>query len=190
MVMSEFSMSKPTILPPSAEQTRQALIRAALKLFGAKGFDGTSTREIAAAARANIGSIAYHFGGKEGLRLACADFIVESDFSRLVARMNNLAGEPLIDEAHLRGQIEARDRALANPFGKDLQVTALRGARRASWPALRQPSIGRAPCRAPARCWWSRALRQPSGPGLRRAGTGWWRRANRWARLVAASNSA
>lgn len=57
------------------------------------------------------------------------DFIVESDLGRLVARMNALVGEARIDEAHLRGQIEARDRALANPFGKDLQVTALRGAR-------------------------------------------------------------
>ena len=63
---------------PSAEQTRQALIRAALKLFGAKGYDGTSTREIAAAANANIGSIAYHFGGKEGLRAAAADYIVDT----------------------------------------------------------------------------------------------------------------
>ncbi len=61
-----------------AEQTRTALIRAALNLFGQKGFDGTSTRDIAAAANANIGSIAYHFGGKEGLRLACAGFIVET----------------------------------------------------------------------------------------------------------------
>jgi TetR/AcrR family transcriptional regulator, regulator of cefoperazone and chloramphenicol sensitivity len=66
------------VLQPSSEQTRQALIRAALKLFGSKGFDGTSTREIAAAANANIGSIAYHFGGKEGLRAACASFIVET----------------------------------------------------------------------------------------------------------------
>ncbi|MEX0408656.1 CerR family C-terminal domain-containing protein [Aquibium sp. LZ166] len=62
----------------SSEQTRQALIRAALELFGGKGFDGTSTREIAAKAKANIASIAYHFGGKEGLRNACADFIVET----------------------------------------------------------------------------------------------------------------
>lgn len=61
-----------------AEQTRAALIRAALRLFGQKGFEGTSTRDIAAAANANIGSIAYHFGGKEGLRLACAGFIVET----------------------------------------------------------------------------------------------------------------
>jgi AcrR family transcriptional regulator len=51
-------------------------VRAALRLFGSKGFDGTSTREIAALADANIGSIAYHFGGKEGLRLAAADHVV------------------------------------------------------------------------------------------------------------------
>jgi AcrR family transcriptional regulator len=62
----------------SAEQTRQALIRAGLKLFGERGFDGASTRELAAEAGANIGSIAYHFGSKEGLRRACAGFIVET----------------------------------------------------------------------------------------------------------------
>src|SRR3954449_11890850 len=61
-----------------AEQTRAALVLAALKLFGRQGFDGTSTREIAAEAKANIGSIAYHFGGKEGLRTAAADHIVET----------------------------------------------------------------------------------------------------------------
>lgn len=61
-----------------ADQTRAALVQAALKLFGRHGFDGTSTREIAAEAKANIGSIAYHFGGKEGLRAAAADFIVET----------------------------------------------------------------------------------------------------------------
>jgi len=64
--------------PSPADQTRAALLRAGLRLFGRKGFEGTSTREIAALAKANIGSIAYHFGGKEGLHLACADFIVET----------------------------------------------------------------------------------------------------------------
>ena len=62
----------------SAEQTRLALIRAALTLFGRHGYDATTTREIAAAARANIGSIAYHFGGKDGLHAACAQHIVEA----------------------------------------------------------------------------------------------------------------
>ncbi|MCR4266395.1 CerR family C-terminal domain-containing protein [Nitratireductor sp. ZSWI3] len=60
----------------SAEHTRLALVQAGLQLFGEKGFEGTTTREIATAAKANIGSISYHFGGKEGLRAACADHIV------------------------------------------------------------------------------------------------------------------
>ena len=64
--------------PTRADQTRATLIRAALRLFGTQGFDGTSTRDIAAAANANIGSIAYHFGGKEGLHEACARHIVET----------------------------------------------------------------------------------------------------------------
>lgn len=64
--------------PSSGERTRAALIEAGLKLFGRNGFAATSTREIAAEARANIGSIAYHFGGKEKLRDACAEHIVAS----------------------------------------------------------------------------------------------------------------
>lgn len=70
---------RPASHPQSpAEVTRAALVRAALALFGRQGYDGTSTRELANAARANIGSIAYHFGGKEGLRIAAADYVVET----------------------------------------------------------------------------------------------------------------
>jgi AcrR family transcriptional regulator len=101
--MSDMTSNRPTPLPPSAEQTRQALIRAALKLFGSKGFDGTSTREIAAAAKANIGSIAYHFGGKEGLRIACATFIVET--------IQSVAANALIaDAGGPKGPVEAKAR--------------------------------------------------------------------------------
>lgn len=74
------SVPKPAAAKPAAspaDMTRAALIRAALGLFGKQGFDGTSTREIAAAAKANIGSIAYHFGSKEGLRTAVADYITD-----------------------------------------------------------------------------------------------------------------
>ncbi|MFC6446024.1 CerR family C-terminal domain-containing protein [Shinella zoogloeoides] len=55
--------------------TRAALVQVALRLFGRDGFAATSTRAIAAEAETNISSIAYHFGGKDGLRLACADFV-------------------------------------------------------------------------------------------------------------------
>ncbi|MFH0245081.1 FAD-binding dehydrogenase [Streptomyces sp. HK10] len=58
-----------------------------------------------------------------------ADFVVERDLSALVRGMNSLTGDGLIDEAALRREITARDRETANPFTKDLQITAVRGAR-------------------------------------------------------------
>ncbi|RWC90381.1 MAG: FAD-binding dehydrogenase [Mesorhizobium sp.] len=58
------------------------------------------------------------------------DFIVETELSKLVARMNALAGgEPLLDAAGVEREIRARDMQLDNPFSKDMQITALRGAR-------------------------------------------------------------
>ncbi|KUL59280.1 FAD-binding dehydrogenase [Streptomyces sp. NRRL S-1521] len=58
------------------------------------------------------------------------DFVVEKDLGALVRGMNALTKEPLIDEAALRRTVVARDRGIANPFTKDLQVTAIRGARK------------------------------------------------------------
>ena len=55
--------------------TVMQLVSAGLHLFGRDGFDATSTRAIAARAGTNISSIAYHFGGKDGLRIACADAV-------------------------------------------------------------------------------------------------------------------
>lgn len=60
---------------PDRNPTREALVSAALHLFGQKGYAGASTRAIAAQAGANVAAIAYHFGGKAGLRLACVEAI-------------------------------------------------------------------------------------------------------------------
>ncbi len=48
-------------------QARQRLLEAALHLFAAKGFDKTSTREIAEKAGVNLGAISYYFGDKASL---------------------------------------------------------------------------------------------------------------------------
>jgi uncharacterized protein len=58
------------------------------------------------------------------------DFIVEHDLRDLVRRMNALTGDDLIDAGDLTREIEARDREIANPYAKDLQITAIHGARR------------------------------------------------------------
>lgn len=51
------------------------LLEIAIAEFGAKGLEGASTRGIAKAAGTAMSSITYHYGGKEGLYLAAADYI-------------------------------------------------------------------------------------------------------------------
>ena len=58
-----------------------------------------------------------------------ADFVVARSVPELVAGMNRLTPEPLLDAADLEREIVARDREVANPFSKDAQLTAVRGAR-------------------------------------------------------------
>ena len=59
------------------------------------------------------------------------DFIVEHDLARLVERMNALVGgAPLLDLATVQREIVARDRQLDNAYGKDMQIAAIRAARR------------------------------------------------------------
>ena len=57
------------------------------------------------------------------------DFVQAASIGELVGRMNALTPEPLLDAAHIERQIVERDRQLDNPFSKDAQVTAIRGAR-------------------------------------------------------------
>ncbi|WP_096273113.1 FAD-binding dehydrogenase [Paucisalibacillus globulus] len=57
------------------------------------------------------------------------DFIVADNLPDLVKGMNELTGDSLLDVNDIERQLTARDREMDNKFTKDLQVTALRGAR-------------------------------------------------------------
>ena len=46
---------------------KETIIESAIKLFGTKGFEGTSVREIAGDAGVNVAMINYYFGSKEKL---------------------------------------------------------------------------------------------------------------------------
>ncbi|MGW0735509.1 FAD-binding dehydrogenase [Streptomyces sp. NPDC002851] len=85
---------------------------------------GKSVRDVIGRARADVP------GPVKAFMDHGADFIVEKDLTTLVRRMNALTKEPLLDEAELRRVITARDREIANPFTKDLQITAMRGSRK------------------------------------------------------------
>jgi predicted oxidoreductase len=58
------------------------------------------------------------------------DFIVERELPALVKRMNALTGEDLLTVEAVENEIRARDRQIDNGFCKDMQVIAIRNARR------------------------------------------------------------
>ncbi|WP_250036339.1 FAD-binding dehydrogenase [Paractinoplanes maris] len=58
-----------------------------------------------------------------------ADFVVADSLDELVTGMNALTPSPLLDPAGIRRTVEDRDRELANNFGKDQQMAAIRNGR-------------------------------------------------------------
>jgi len=69
-------------------------------------------------------------GPVEAFKRHGADFVVARNLRALVERMNTLTDEPRLDYATVEREVVARDREMANPYTKDLQVTAIHGARR------------------------------------------------------------
>jgi predicted oxidoreductase len=69
-------------------------------------------------------------GPVEAFKRHGEDFVVADTLGELVRGMNALTGEDLVDEDRLRATVVARDNEVTNDFGKDAQVTAIRGARR------------------------------------------------------------
>jgi predicted oxidoreductase len=68
-------------------------------------------------------------GPVEAFKKHGADFAVAATLPELVAKMNSITGKSLLDYETVRAAVEARDAEMDNKFTKDLQVTALRGAR-------------------------------------------------------------
>lgn len=70
--MSAPRNDQPVALPTA--NTRLVLIKAAIRIFAEKGFEGASIREIAEVAGVNSSLISFHFGGKAGLHAAALHF--------------------------------------------------------------------------------------------------------------------
>ena len=58
------------------EETRARIVAVALELFGEHGFEGISTRDIAARASVNAPALPYYFDSKEGLYIACLQRVI------------------------------------------------------------------------------------------------------------------
>ncbi|RTQ97802.1 CerR family C-terminal domain-containing protein [Halomonas nitroreducens] len=103
---------------PDPAVTRDRLIQAGIRLFGEHGYKATTTRMLADAAGANIGSIAYHFDNKHGLYLAAARYIADQLRQRLAL---GEAGEPMVPEERDAALVKLRaiTRRMVRTFAAD-----------------------------------------------------------------------
>jgi TetR/AcrR family transcriptional regulator, regulator of cefoperazone and chloramphenicol sensitivity len=70
------------------EETRARIVVAAIRMFGERGFEAASTRDIATSAGVNAPALQYYFDNKEGVYLACVDHIVK----RVWEHMSGVSG--------------------------------------------------------------------------------------------------
>jgi TetR/AcrR family transcriptional regulator, regulator of cefoperazone and chloramphenicol sensitivity len=101
------------------EETRARIIAAAMRLFGEKGYEGASTRDIAAAAGVNAPALQYYFDNKEGVFRACIEYIAErawDNLSETVVEAERLIKEGAEDEMLIEAYCDIQTRAAEFKF--------------------------------------------------------------------------
>jgi AcrR family transcriptional regulator len=117
-----------------ATATKTALLDAAKRLVAERGYAGTSVRDLAAAADANVASVSYHFGSRERL---LNEAVLES-FQDWTERLSTLANADPDAEPRTRVGVSLRALLEGIPEAQPLFaafVEAILQARRS--PALR-----------------------------------------------------
>lgn len=88
---------RPAVPQARGEDTRRRILETALDLFGAQGYEGTSTRQIAEGAAVTLPAIQYYFGSKEGLYRAVIEDIMadtEAHMAPIVPRVRAALDNP------------------------------------------------------------------------------------------------
>jgi uncharacterized protein len=107
----------------------QRIIEKEFALSGSEQNPDITNRSVTELLRARVASGAP--APVEAFKQRGEDFVVERDLGALVAGMNALTGgEPPLDAAQVEREVVARDREVENPYAKDLQIAAIREARR------------------------------------------------------------
>jgi AcrR family transcriptional regulator len=88
----------------STQGTKEALIEAASSLFAEKGFETVSVREVTGLANANVASVKYHFGSRDGLIDAVVEKMTTPVNEERLRRLDELEAE---GDPDLRALLEA-----------------------------------------------------------------------------------
>src|ERR671910_3542145 len=104
----------------SSEQRREGIVKSVRGVFAEKGFDGTTTRELARAANVSEALLYKHFPSKESLYAAmldaCAKGATFAEFKRILAL--EPSGSTLVMMVHfiisrfVQGRTADRDKAV------------------------------------------------------------------------------
>jgi predicted oxidoreductase len=105
----------------------QSIIRKEFALSGSEQNPDFTGKDWCLVLRRAVGKEAT--GPVEAFKQHGVDFVVRNNLPDLVAGMNELGGDGLLDLEAMTAEIVARDREILNPFSKDAQIVALRGAR-------------------------------------------------------------
>src|SRR3954470_18582190 len=81
----------------SAEQRRETLLRAAMSVFAARGYEGTGTKDIARAAGVSEALIYGHFNSKQALHAA----LLQSNSEELLRHLRAATAEEGPDDGTL-----------------------------------------------------------------------------------------
>jgi AcrR family transcriptional regulator len=95
---------------PGSPETREHIVTVARRAFGARGYDATSLRSIAAEAEVDPGLLIHYFGTKEGVFRAALEITIRPD--QLFAGLEDL-GSREVAEHIVRRYLSMLDRAEA-----------------------------------------------------------------------------
>jgi uncharacterized protein len=106
----------------------ESIIGKEFALSGSEQNPDVTGKDLKLAARSRIGRGAP--GPVEAFKRHGVDFVVRENLADLVAGMNEIARGPQLNREQIERQILARDREVANKYGKDAQLMAIANARR------------------------------------------------------------
>jgi len=119
--------------PDLTERSRDRILAAALEEFANRGYDGTTTAEIARTASVTQPLVHYHFASKDILWRTAVEGAFERAVSSFDGVMGELADLELIDQMKVLVRRFVRFSAMHPELGRIISYEGVRGGPRLTW---------------------------------------------------------
>jgi AcrR family transcriptional regulator len=98
-----------TATVPSEEDTRQRILHSALRLFATKGFEGTTTKDLATAANVAEGTLFRHFTNKKAILIEVASLGWVEILTDLLTELSEMASYKAVAQVMRRRMLRMRE---------------------------------------------------------------------------------